>query len=77
MSKSRAIIDSLACARGRRRRELRVYAPLIGPAASLSIPAQASAAERAILYYRDPTGAPFWSATPKNDAQGRAYLARL
>ena len=34
----------------------------------------ASAAERPILYYRDPTGAPFWSATPKNDAQGRAYL---
>ena len=33
-----------------------------------------SAAERPILYYRDPTGAPFWSATPKNDAQGRAYL---
>ncbi len=35
---------------------------------------QASAAEPPILYYRDPTGAPLWSATPKNDAQGRAYL---
>jgi membrane fusion protein, copper/silver efflux system len=34
----------------------------------------ALAAGRQILYYRDPTGAPFWSATPKNDAQGRAYL---
>ena len=41
---------------------------------ALSAIAQASAAERTILYYRDPTGAPFWSATPKNDAQGRAYL---
>jgi len=43
-------------------------------ATSLSVASQASAADRTILYYRDPTGAPFWSATPKNDAQGRAYL---
>jgi Cu(I)/Ag(I) efflux system membrane fusion protein len=42
--------------------------------ASLSFAPQASAAERTILYYRDPMGAPAWSATPKNDAQGRAYL---
>jgi Cu(I)/Ag(I) efflux system membrane fusion protein len=34
----------------------------------------AAAAERKILYYRDPGGAPSWSATPKNDAQGRAFL---
>jgi membrane fusion protein, copper/silver efflux system len=34
----------------------------------------AVAAERTILYYRDPGGAPVWSATPKNDAQGRAFL---
>jgi membrane fusion protein, copper/silver efflux system len=40
----------------------------------LSVVPQASAAEQTILYYRDPTGAPFWSATPKDDAQGRAYL---
>src|SRR3974390_3871311 len=33
-----------------------------------------AAAERTILYYRDPSGAPYWSATPKNDTQGRAYL---
>lgn len=44
------------------------------PGASLSFAPQASAAERSILYYRDPTGAPAWSATPKNDGQGRAYL---
>jgi Cu(I)/Ag(I) efflux system membrane fusion protein len=45
-----------------------------GPGPSLSVAQQAAAAERAILYYRDPTGAPFWSATPKNDAQGHAFV---
>jgi Cu(I)/Ag(I) efflux system membrane fusion protein len=30
--------------------------------------------ERPILYYRDPSGAPFWSAGPKKDQQGRDYL---
>jgi membrane fusion protein, copper/silver efflux system len=40
----------------------------------LSVVSPASAAEQTVLYYRDPTGAPLWSATPKNDAQGRAYL---
>src|SRR4029077_14036766 len=34
----------------------------------------ASAAERKILYYRDPSGAPYWSAGPKKDANGRDYL---
>ncbi|MBX6425547.1 MAG: efflux RND transporter periplasmic adaptor subunit [Variibacter sp.] len=34
----------------------------------------AGASERAILYYRDPSGAPLWSATPKKDAAGRDYL---
>ncbi len=43
------------------------------PTASAQITA-ATAAERKILYYRDPSGAPSWSATPKNDAQGRAFL---
>jgi Cu(I)/Ag(I) efflux system membrane fusion protein len=33
-----------------------------------------SAVERKVLYYRDPTGAPFWSATPKQDASGHDYL---
>jgi Cu(I)/Ag(I) efflux system membrane fusion protein len=33
----------------------------------------ALAAERKILYYRDPSGAPYWSAEPKKDAQGRDY----
>src|SRR6516225_1190733 len=41
-----------------------------------SIPASnaASAVERKVLYYRDPTGAPYWSAKPKQDANGRDYL---
>src|SRR5262249_1366772 len=30
--------------------------------------------ERKILYYRDPSGAPYWSAEPKKDAGGRDYL---
>ncbi|HEY7244025.1 MAG TPA: efflux RND transporter periplasmic adaptor subunit [Xanthobacteraceae bacterium] len=34
----------------------------------------ASAVDRKILYYRDPSGAPSWSATPKQDANGRDYL---
>jgi Cu(I)/Ag(I) efflux system membrane fusion protein len=32
------------------------------------------AAERKIVYYRDPSGAPSWSAEPKKDDQGRDYL---
>jgi Cu(I)/Ag(I) efflux system membrane fusion protein len=32
------------------------------------------AVERKILYYRDPSGAPYWSAEPKKDANGRDYL---
>ncbi|GGI21962.1 efflux RND transporter periplasmic adaptor subunit [Bradyrhizobium guangdongense] len=34
----------------------------------------ASAADRPPLYYRDPSGAPFWSAGPKQDERGRDYL---
>lgn len=33
----------------------------------------AAAADRPILYYRDPSGAPSWSAHPAKDAQGRDY----
>ena len=41
---------------------------------SLDVVPRADAADRAILYYRDPSGAPNWSAGPRTDAQGRAYL---
>jgi len=38
------------------------------------IAATAAAAERSILYYRDPGNAPLWSAVPKQDQQGRQYV---
>jgi Cu(I)/Ag(I) efflux system membrane fusion protein len=42
------------------------------------VPASTQAAAtlegRAILYYRDPSGAPYWSAVPKKDRRGRDYL---
>jgi membrane fusion protein, copper/silver efflux system len=46
----------------------RVPAPAVAPDNT------AAAAERKILYYRDPSGAPYWSAEPKKDADGRDYL---
>ena len=42
--------------------------------ATLAPESAASAADRKILYYRDPSGAPYWSAEPKQDAAGRDYL---
>jgi Cu(I)/Ag(I) efflux system membrane fusion protein len=33
----------------------------------------APAVDRRITYYRDPSGAPYWSATPKKDDKGRDY----
>lgn len=33
-----------------------------------------AAGERTPLYYRDPSGAPLWSAGPKTDERGRDYL---
>ncbi len=51
------------------------YAQRHGAMPALSVSAEPAAdADRTILYYRDPSGAPFWSATPKKDAQGRDYL---
>jgi hypothetical protein len=32
------------------------------------------APRRKVLYYGDPSGAPYWSATPKKDASGRDYV---
>lgn len=43
--------------------------PLTAP-----ISGTAAAAERTILYFRDPSGAPFWSAESKKDSNGRDYL---
>jgi Cu(I)/Ag(I) efflux system membrane fusion protein len=44
------------------------------PASAVVPETTAAAAERKILYYRDPSGAPYWSAEPKKDVQGRDYL---
>ena len=42
---------------------------------SAAMPSQvAPAADRKVVYYRDPSGAPYWSAAPKKDDQGRDYL---
>src|SRR6476660_1196309 len=48
--------------------------PAVMPTSGLAPEGAATAAERKILYYRDPSGAPYWSAEPKKDAQGRDYL---
>jgi Cu(I)/Ag(I) efflux system membrane fusion protein len=48
--------------------------PPAGAPASAVVPPGAAAADRRILYYRDPSGAPYWSAEPKRDAQGRDWL---
>ena len=52
------------------------YAPRQSAVSTPSVSAASAAAaeDRTILYYRDPSGAPFWSAEPKKDAQGRDYL---
>jgi Cu(I)/Ag(I) efflux system membrane fusion protein len=39
-----------------------------------TVAAAQATVERPILYYRDPSGAPLWSATPKKNQQGRDYL---
>ena len=44
-----------------------------GPALVVFAPT-ASTADRTPLYYRDPSGAPLWSAGPKKDDRGRDYL---
>ena len=55
------------------------------PASTVAPESAAAAAERKILYYRDPSGAPYWSAEPKKDAarprlssgfRGRGNLVR-
>lgn len=44
------------------------------PASAVAPESSAAATERKILYYRDPSGAPYWSAEPKKDAHGHDYL---
>jgi len=44
------------------------------PASAVAPETTTAAAERKILYYRDPSGAPNFSAEPKKDAEGRDYV---
>ncbi len=48
--------------------------PHANHSAPIKAPEPAAAAERKIVYYRDPSSEPYWSATPKKDADGRDYL---
>jgi membrane fusion protein, copper/silver efflux system len=50
------------------------YARPHGEAVPSASTKTASPADREILYYRAPDGAPYWSAAPKKDARGRDYL---
>ncbi len=49
-------------------------APIVDAPAVAEQSIAAAATERKILYYRDPSGAPYWSAEPKKDAGGRDWL---
>ncbi|PDT87161.1 efflux transporter periplasmic adaptor subunit [Bradyrhizobium sp. Y36] len=42
--------------------------------AHAEVTSAAAPADRVPLYYRDPSGAPLWSAAPKKDDRGRDYL---
>ncbi|OKO90462.1 hemolysin D [Bradyrhizobium sp. NAS80.1] len=42
--------------------------------ADIELVSAAAAADRTPLYYRDPSGAPLWSAGPKQDDRGHDYL---
>src|ERR1700694_5300799 len=50
-------------------------APMLEASSGVEQATAAAAGDRKIIYYRDPSGAPFWSAEPKKDASGRDYLA--
>ena len=50
------------------------HPPASFPAIVSAMQPAAPLADRKIVYYRDPSGAPYWSAEPKKDAQGRDYL---
>src|SRR5262245_8505226 len=50
------------------------YARLPTGVLASAVAPESAAAERKILYYRDPSSAPYWSAEPKKDAEGRDYL---
>jgi membrane fusion protein, copper/silver efflux system len=48
--------------------------PLSDQASHAPVTVGAAVTERAILYYRDPSGTPTWSAGPRKDHHGRDFL---
>src|SRR5437016_6271357 len=50
------------------------HSPASFPAIVSVVQPPPPSADRKIVYYRDPSGEPYWSAEPKKDAQGRDYL---
>src|ERR1700694_4198170 len=48
-------------------------APMLEASSGVEQATAAAAVDRKIIYYRDPSGAPYWSAEPKKDASGRDY----
>jgi Cu(I)/Ag(I) efflux system membrane fusion protein len=50
------------------------YAQRPASPVAVALAQAAPSPERSILYWRDPSGAPQWSATPAKDAQGRDFL---
>lgn len=52
----------------------RDLAPAISEPTSAGVQAAEPSDPRPVLYWRDPSGRPYWSATPKKDAQGLDYL---
>jgi membrane fusion protein, copper/silver efflux system len=49
-------------------------APMLDASSVAEQTTAAAAGNRKTIYYRDPGGAPYWSAEPKKDASGRDYL---
>jgi membrane fusion protein, copper/silver efflux system len=50
------------------------FVPPLGTANAASPHSHGAPSERPVLYYRDPSGAANWSATPRKDAAGRDFL---
>jgi Cu(I)/Ag(I) efflux system membrane fusion protein len=71
---ARAILLALAATAGAAGGYWYARLPAGVPASAVAPESTGAASQRKILYYRDPSGAPYWSAEPKKDADGRDYL---
>jgi membrane fusion protein, copper/silver efflux system len=71
---ARAILLALAATAGAAGGYWYARLPAGVPASAVAPETRPTASERKTLYYRDPSGAPYWSAEPKKDSEGRDYL---